>query len=244
MTSSLHSFGRLFVAAVLSVSSFASAQAADYESLFNGTDLKGWKGLEKFWTVVDGAIVGETTKENPTTGNTFLVWQGGDVEDFDLTCQVRFRGNNSGVQYRSKLIDAEKFVVAGYQCDLHPLQANFGMLYGEKMDKRGIIAKRNQVVAVDAEGKVAVQGEIGGKTEFTDWAWNEVRITAVGKDLVHRINGEPTVWVNDAAPNGAAKGIVALQLHAGPPMRVEFKDIKLRRLTPAEGKALLNDLHK
>lgn len=244
MTSCFRSSARSISAILLSLVTFASAQAADYESLFNGTDLKGWKGLEKFWTVADGAIVGETTKENPTMGNTFLVWQGGDVEDFDLVCQARFRGNNSGVQYRSKLVDPEKFVVAGYQCDLHPAQPNFGMLYGEKMDKRGIIAKRNQAVLIDAEGKVTVTGEVGAKTEFTDWAWNEVRITAVGKRLVHRINSEVTVDVTDAAPNGAAKGIVALQLHAGPPMRVEFKDIKLRRLTPAEGKALLNELHK
>jgi hypothetical protein len=72
------------------------------ESLFNGKDLTGWKGLPQFWTVQDGVIVGETTKENPTKGNTFLVWQGGEVADFEITAEVRFKGNNSGLQYRSE----------------------------------------------------------------------------------------------------------------------------------------------
>lgn len=222
----------------------SSAWAADEETLFNGRDLMGWKGLESFWSVVDGAIVGETTKEKPTKGNTFLVWQGGEVADFDFRCQVRFRGNNSGVQYRSKVVDEANFVVAGYQCDLHPSQNYFGMLYGEKMPGRGIIAQRNQAVLIDEQGKSKVTGPVGGKTNLTDWSWNEVRITAVGSRLIHQINGEVTVDVTDNAPNGAAKGIVALQLHAGGAMRVEFKDLKLRRLSGEEAAAVLKDALK
>lgn len=218
------------------------AFAAEYETLFNGRDLTGWKGLDSYWSVAEGAIVGQTTKENPTKGNTFLVWQGGEVDDFDFRCTVRFQGNNSGVQYRSKAVDEAKFVVAGYQCDLHPSQANFGMLYGEKMAGRGIIAKRNQAVVIDAAGKTMVSGEVGGKTNFTDWAWNEMRITAVGPRLIHQINGEVTVDVTDNAPNGAAKGILALQLHAGPAMRVEFKDLKLRRLSGDEAATVLKEV--
>ena len=75
------------------------------ESLFNGKDLTGWKGLPQFWSVKDGIIVGETTAENPTKGNTFLVWQGGEVADFEITAEVRFKGNNSGLQYRSGIVD-------------------------------------------------------------------------------------------------------------------------------------------
>lgn len=242
MTNQLCRFGGLLLCLVTASSTAATLRGAEYETLFNGRDLTGWKGLDSFWSVVDGAIVGETTKDRPTQGNTFLVWQGGEVADFDFTCKVRFQGNNSGVQYRSKVVDEPKFVVAGYQCDLHPAQANFGMLYGEKMAGRGIIAKRNQAVVIDAEGKTTVTGEVGDKTELTDWAWNDMRITAVGPRLIHQINGVVTVDVTDNAPNGAAKGILALQLHAGPPMRVEFKDLKLRRLEGDEAASVLKSV--
>ena len=130
------------------------------EILFNGKDLAGWKGLSKFWSVQGGSIVGQTTKENPTKGNTFLVWQGGEVSDFEFICKTRFEGNNSGVQYRSKLASAETFRVIGYQADLHPAQKNFGMLYGEGLG-RGIIANRAQKVVVGADGKKNVTGEVG-----------------------------------------------------------------------------------
>ncbi len=242
MTNSLARFRCVFLCLTMMVSQAPAAWAADYETLFNGRDLTGWKGLETFWSVVDGAIVGETTKEKPTKGNTFLVWQGGEVADFDFRCQVRFRGNNSGVQYRSKVVDEANYVVAGYQCDLHPSQNYFGMLYGEKMPGRGIIAQRNQAVLIDAEGKAKVTGPVGGKTNLTDWAWNEVRITAVGSRLIHQINGEITVDVTDNAPSNAAKGILALQLHAGGAMRVEFKDLKLRRLTGDEAAGVLKEV--
>ena len=103
------------------------------QSLFNGKDLSGWAGKSEFWTVKDGAIFGQTTKDKPTKGNTFLVWQGGEVADFVLKAKVRFSGNNSGVQYRSELVgNADDFVVKGYQADLHPKPEYFGMLYAEK----------------------------------------------------------------------------------------------------------------
>lgn len=218
------------------------AVAQESVSLFNGKDLTGWRGLESFWKVIDGAIVGETTPDHPTKGNTFLVWQGGEVADFDLRCQVRFQGNNSGVQYRSQMIDETAFVVAGYQLDLHPNQQNFGMLYGEKFAKRGIIAQRNQRVSIDAAGKVSVTGSVGDKTMLTDWTWNEARIVAVGNRLIHQINGVTTVDVTDSHPEAKSKGILALQLHAGKPMRVEFRDLKLRHLSAADAQKVLAEV--
>ncbi len=92
----------------------------DTEVLFNGNDLSGWAGKPGFWTVKDGAIFGQTTKDNLTEGNTFLVWQGGEVADFIFKAKVRFSGNTSGVQFRSELVGpAEDFAVKGYQADLH-----------------------------------------------------------------------------------------------------------------------------
>ena len=123
-----------------------------YQILFNGKDFSGWEGQEGFWSIAGGSIVGQTTPENPTKGNTFLVWDG-EVKDFDFRCKVKFSGNNSGVQYRSKIVDADKHVMAGYQADLHPKQSNFGMLYGEKLKGRGIIAQRGQKVVITPSGK-------------------------------------------------------------------------------------------
>lgn len=213
--------------------------AAQPEALFNGKDLAGWSGLPQFWSVQDGVIVGETTEANPTQGNTFLVWQGGELADFEITCQVRFKGNNSGLQYRSKVVEAEKFVLAGYQADLHPSQDYFGMLYGEKLGKRGIIAQRGQRVEVGADGVPKVVGEVGDKAELKDWEWNTLRVVAVGGRLVHQINGVTTVDIVDRHPEALKTGVIGLQLHAGPPMRVEFKEIQLRRLAGEEAKAVL-----
>jgi len=93
---------KLFTLALTLTAVVLPAAAQDFQQLFNDNDLTGWKGKPGFWRVEGGAIVGETTKENPTQGNTFLVWQGGQVQDFEFSCQVKFAGNNSGVQYRSE----------------------------------------------------------------------------------------------------------------------------------------------
>lgn len=216
-------------------------RAADFASLFNGRDLSGWAGLDGLWRVEDGAIVGETTKETPIEGNTFLVWQGGEVADFEFVAKGRFKGVNSGVQYRSKVIDAEKFVLSGYQLDMHPSANFFGMLYGEKYGTRGKIATRGQRVEVGADGKVTKLGVLGDKAQFTDWEWNTVRIVAVGGRLIHQVNGVTTVDVTDHDPTAMAKGVLGLQLHKGGPMRVEFKDLRLRVLDAEEGAALVKE---
>ena len=216
---------------------FVSAEER-YQVLFNGQDFSGWEGQEGFWSIDGGTIVGQTTQQNPTKGNTFLIWDG-EVKDFDFRCKVKFSGNNSGVQYRSRIVDARKHVMAGYQADLHPRQSNFGMLYGEKLKGRGIIAQRGQKIVVPTSGKPEVNGTVGDKTQLTDDAWNELRIVAVGNRLIHQVNGVTTVDVTDNHPEAAASGRIGLQLHAGAPMRVEFRNLLLRRLEGDEaGKTL------
>ena len=211
---------------------------AQYQILFNGKDLTGWKGLDQHWSVKGGAIVGTTTKENPAKGNTFLVWQGGEVGDFEFICKARFEGNNSGVQYRSKLVNEQTLRVVGYQADLHPAQKNFGMLYGEGLG-RGIIASRGQKIVVNTDGKKTVSGEVGNNATLNNAEWNELRIVAVGNRLIHRINGVTTVDITDNHAKALSKGILALQLHAGPPMTVEFRNLRLRHLEGQQAKAVL-----
>ncbi len=217
-----------------------TANAQQFKSLFNGKDLAGWAGKNELWTVKDGAILGQTTKEKPTKGNTFLVWQGGDVADFVFKAKVRFSGNNSGVQYRSELVGKPgDFVVKGYQADLHPKPEFFGMLYAEKW--RGIVAQRFQRVIVGEDGKPEVVGEVGDRDQkLVDTDWNELTIIAVGNRQIHQVNGITTMDLTDNHPEAKRKGILALQLHAGAPMKVEFKDVQLKQLNAKSGKAAIN----
>ena len=219
---------------LLALLALASTAVAEDKNLFNGKDLTGWKGLD-FWSVEDGCITGRTTKEKPTKGNTFLVWQGGEIGDFEFTFKYKIVGGNSGVQYRSKVVDEKGYVVAGYQADFEAGKTYSGILYEEK--GRGILAQRGQKTVIkDGEkpgkAKVEVTGEVGKSAEIQAKIkaedWNEYRIVAQGGHLQHFINGVQTVDVTDQTAVGAKKGILALQLHAGPAMVVQFKDLVLK----------------
>jgi hypothetical protein len=223
------------LAALLALCSFASA---DEKQLFNGKDLTGWKGQPEFWSVKDGAITGQTSKETPAKENTFLIWQDGEVGDFELALQYKITDaeggakgfGNSGIQYRSKVVKAEYSVVAGYQADFEVGKSYSGILYEEK--GRGILAKRGQKVAIHEGNKIEVTGEVGKSDEIQaaikPAEWNDYKIVAKGGHLQHFINGNLTVDVTDETAVGAKTGVLALQLHAGPPMMVQFKNIVLK----------------
>ena len=218
----------------------ASLSAQKTIDLFNGKDLSGWIGKDQFWKVENGTIIGETTEDNPTPANTFLIWKGGEVKDFEFSCQVKFQGNNSGVQYRSKAIgDLNDCVLTGYQADLHPKQEFFGMLYGEKYGKRGIIARRWQKADARGDKDVKILGSVGDKTELDGAKWNKLTIVAVGNRLIHMVNDVVTVDVTENHPDAIAKGHLGLQLHRGAPMKVEFKSLKYRKLSGAAAKKAL-----
>ncbi|MGL4401760.1 MAG: family 16 glycoside hydrolase [Luteolibacter sp.] len=209
----------------------APAQAS-WQSIFNGKDLEGWSGDPRLWRVQEGVIVGESDDgEKKTKENSFLIWQGGNAGDFELEFQARVTGkNNSGVQYRSKLLDAERWKVSGYQLDLHPQPSYLGMLYEEK--GRGIVCERG--TRVKLWDKPEVKGILEVPTVDLA-AWNSYRIVAQGFALRHFINGRLAVEVHDMHPEKRAiDGIIALQLHAGPPMKTEFKDLRIRRSITSE----------
>ena len=218
---------------------------AGFQSLFNGTDLTGWEGLPQFWSVKDGAITGQTTKETPAQRNTFLVWKGGDVGDFELRLSYKLTPNgnngfaNSGIQYRSKLVDPNYFVVSGYQADMEAGKNFSGILYEE--GARGILAQRGQKVVIKADPNdpnrynIEVIGTLGDSNEIQSRIkqndWNDYVVIVKGNHLQHFINGLPTVDVTDEQTSKAAKsGIMALQLHAGDPMTAQFKNIRMKSL--------------
>jgi hypothetical protein len=224
----------------------ASSHAAEsgFKSIFNGKDLTGWDGNKQFWSVRDGAITGQTTATNMVDGNTFLVWKGGEPKDFEframfrLTAQNDAAFGNSGVQYRSHVIDPEKFVVGGYQADIDLSGKYAGMLYEER--GRGILMQPGQKIRVNpagANGKAVIE-QAGDPIDaakvtaaYKKGDWNEIVIIAKGNHLQHFLNGTLTADVTDNdLEKGAKSGVIALQLHKGPPMTIQFKDVKLKML--------------
>ncbi|WP_152052262.1 family 16 glycoside hydrolase [Tautonia marina] len=207
-----------------------------FESLFNGKDLSGWEGNPDLWSVEDGLLTGRTSAESPLKSNQFLIHRGEPVRDFELRATFRLMGdNNSGIQYRSRRFpDAGDFVVGGYQADIHPSPAYNGMLYDER--GRGIVAQSGQRVVVTADGEKKVEGQTESERPELDLSdWNELTIIARGNKLVHKLNGKTVAEITDnQEAERELEGILALQVHAGPPMTVQFKDIQLRRFENTE----------
>lgn len=221
-----------FALFLLSLCTVAVAAQAEFKPIFNGKDLEGWEGDTRFWSVKDGMIRGETTLQAMTKGNTFLIWRAGELKDFQLKVTFRIQNGNSGIQYRAK--DRGNFVVAGYQAEIENAQGKVGFLYEEK--GRGYVANVGEVVEMVAgEKKPKVLGNLAAKDDFINWGyykekdWNEYIIVAKGNYIAHYLNGYKTLEVIDNdAEKRALSGLLALQIHAGPPMVVEFKDILLQ----------------
>lgn len=226
----------------VSSSAVASVDAAAWQTLFNGSDLAGWDGDPRMWTVRDGVIHGETTPELKADGNTFLIREGLTVTNFELKLAYRCSStNNSGIQYRSRHITGgdptpkNAWVVRGYQHELRnesKMPNVSGFIYDEG-GKRGRICLVGER-AEWADGKKKVTGELIDADAFAKLFkrddWNEVRIVAQGDRLRHYLNGTLTLDFTDAPDHALREGVIALQLHAGAPMWVEFKDIAIREL--------------
>lgn len=222
-----------------------------FVSLFNGKDLTGWDGDPRLWSVKDGAIRGETTQENPARGNTFCVWRDGKVKDFILKIKFRIQNGNSGIQYRSKEVD--KWRISGYQAEVTNGLGSAGFLYHER--GRGSLVRIGDFTVIDPQGNKNIVGKVSDlealkKAKYCkDKDWNEYTIIARGNHLMHYLNGYPMIELIDndriTKPDdpkdtkGAAReGLLALQIHSGPPMVVEFKDIRIKHLPESYGEAV------
>ena len=215
----------------------AAKDESGFQPLFDGKSLDNWDGNPKFWSVKDGTITGQTTKENPTQGNTFLVYKGGDVSDFELRFEYRIVGGNSGVQYRSKVLDPKNWRVGGYQGDFEAGKTYSGILYDEGgvAGGRNIMAQRGESVTYGADGKDRKVEKLPMSSEelqkqIKPEDWNEYTIIARGNHLVHKINGNTTAECVDQSDKALKSGVLALQLHAGPPMLVQFRNIRMKKL--------------
>ncbi len=233
----------LFIAMLLvTVSSLALADEG-FKPIFDGKTLEGWKADDMSrWSVQDGAITGQSTADNPLKGNQFIVWQQGDLDDFELKLKWKIEGTdraNSGIQIRSRV--HEDGHVIGYQPDIDRGGTWVGAIYDER--GRGMLAARGQKTFIGPDGKM-------NKTRFADSdelykvikkdGWNEHHIIAKGPKITVKVNGVTTAEVIDAeTKNRELTGVLALQLHAGPPMKVQFKDIVLKRLDTSPNKKVV-----
>lgn len=228
----------LLLAAVIAFATPIGASAADdWESLFNGKDLSGWKGRPELWSVKEEAITGYTKDGKlPGNANSFLVWDG-KLKDFELKVKFKIVGGNSGIQYRSKHAGKpEDFWIAGYQADMDGSKGAgyFGILYEER--GRAILCQRGTKTWIDTDGskyelRVADAAEILKAIKMNEW--NEYHITAKANHLVQMINGKTTAEVIDwQKDRRAMEGLLAFQIHQGQgEMTVQFKDIMLKNLT-------------
>jgi uncharacterized protein (TIGR03067 family) len=240
------------VVAMLGLGLGLTARAAEdgFVSLFDGKSLEGWEGNQALWSVRDGAITGETKADTGLKHNTFLVWKGGAVENFELRLQYRVVKGNSGIQYRSRVVEQgpQGPIVGGYQADLEAGKTYSGIMYEER--GRGILAERGHLtrVSTGSDGKHRVESLASvGKTEdlqavIRDEDWNDYLIIARGNSLTHVINGRVMSQViDDDADRAKESGVLALQVHAGPPMVVQFRDVRLKRYGGTTGLAAKTD---
>jgi hypothetical protein len=215
--------------------------ATGFVSIFDGKTLNGWDGDTRYWRVENGEIVGETTPEKVVTQNNFLIWRGGTVRDFELKIEFRMNGTNSGIQYRStELPEVGKWVLKGYQADIDFTQGYLGNVH----DERGraptgqghvVLSRRGQVTRVVDGPKYKVVGTIGDSTLLRGVmnvnGWNQYHIIARGPVLMQLINGQlMAVALDEDAKHFTAEGLLGFQMHVGPPFKIQYRNVLLRKL--------------
>jgi len=208
-----------------------------FQSIFDGKTLHGWEGDPTYWRVSGGLMIGEITPETIIKSNTFIIWQGGTLEDFELKVDYRITAaGNSGINYRSvvvpdKVTPANRFAMRGYQCDIDGKNRYTGNNYEEK--GRLFLAQRGDVTHVTGTRKPVVLSRLGENGELARYitdGWNSVHLIVRGNVLLHNVNGHLMSAVIDDDPNRAHQGQIGVQVHVGPPMRVEYRNWRLKRI--------------
>ena len=214
----------------------AKPDADGFITLFNGHDLAGWTGLGDYWSVRDGTISGHQTKD--TSKQTFLVFQPLKVTDFELHINYRFASpeGNSGIQFRSMILDADAFRVGGYQADFDAELQYDGSLYDEAgvAGGRDTLSDRGDKTTWDAENKRHIEPLNESNSDLKKLIkpgdWNDVVLIANRNHVAYSINGHVMSELVDESPAALREGVLALQLHAGYTMDVRFKDVRIKVL--------------
>jgi hypothetical protein len=207
-----------------------------FESIFDGKTLAGWEGNPAYWRAENGSLVGEITAATVIRSNTFIIWRKGRPKDFELKLDYRISADgNSGINYRSSVVPYSvtpdnKFAMRGYQCDLDGRKRYPGNNYEEK--GRLFLAVRGQMTHVIGGRPPVLLSTIGDTDDLARLVtddWNAVHLVVRGNVLTHIINGRVmTVVVDDDPPNRPMDGLIGVQVHVGPPMKVEYRNIRLK----------------
>ena len=204
--------------------------------IFDGT-LKDWDGDPVYWRVENGMLVGEVRPDTLLQRNSFIIWRGGEVADFELKLEYRVSADgNSGINYRSSEVPDVKWAMCGYQADIDGRDQWSGQNYEER--GRAFLAYRGQSVVMKAGAAPEILKALGDRAELQKEVrkedWNQVHIVARGNLLQHFTNGVLMSEVRDEDPEKRSmKGLLGVQVHTGPPMKIEFRKILLKRLDAA-----------
>ena len=231
-------------------SGFGQTNKTGFISIFDGKTLNGWEGDTNLWRVENGSLVGEITPDKLLKTNSFIIWKGGEPADFELILEYRIAtAGNSGINYRSEQLTDVPHALKGYQADIDGKNNYTGQNYEER--GRTTLAYRGQKTVIDPLAKpgasvrddvknnawtgLKVTESLGDKDELKSHIksedWNEIHLIIKGNRLQHFVNG---VLMSDVTDNDTSnrkmKGLIGVQVHVGPPMKVEFRNIQLKQL--------------
>lgn len=203
-----------------------------FTAIFNGVSLEGWEGDPTYWRVEEGQIIGEVTPETILKRNSFLIWRGGAPGDFELKLEYKVsESGNSGINYRSEVVEDKPFALKGYQCDID----GKGKWTGQNYEERGrkFLALRGQMTQQEKNTESTVYGSLGDKEVLWEYIhkndWNRVHLIIKGNTMVHIINGHVmSVVIDNDGENRKMQGILGVQVHVGPPMTIAYKNIRIK----------------
>ncbi len=220
--------------------------------IFDGKTLDNWEGDPTYWRVENGNMVGEVTPSTKLKNNTFIIWKGGQPDDFELKLEFRIaESGNSGINYRSEKLDNIPFALRGYQADIDGKVRYTGQNYEEK--KRTTLAYRGEKAIISSQDNPDTAGSLRANVAKNAWQsrevvaslgdsdelkskiksedWNEVHLIIKGNTLQHYVNGIlMSEVIDEDTVNRAMKGFLGVQVHVGPPMKVEYRNIRLKNL--------------
>lgn len=230
----------------------SEADEEGFVAIFDGETLDGWEGDTTYWRVENGSLLGEITADKLLENNSFIIWQGGEPKDFELKTEFRItESGNSGINYRSERLDTIPYALRGYQADIDGRNKYTGQNYEEK--KRTTLAYRGQQVTVRSQANPDEPGSLRANVKKNAWGnnevtaslgesdslkthinsedWNEAHLVVRGNRLQHYINGVLMSDVTDEdTVNRNMSGQLGVQVHVGPPMQVEYRNIRLKEL--------------
>lgn len=236
-----------------SIAQKAQASEKGFKKIFDGKTLKGWEGDPVYWKAENGSIVGVITPETLLKRNTFIIYRDAKPSDFELKCEVKItKDGNTGINYRSEeLLPDLPFALKGYQADIDGAIRYTGQNYEERgrttLGYRGEIVDVNEQTDPEVKNNLRaysarnawlprkVTGSLGNsdslKTKIKSEDWNEIHLIVKGNHLLHYVNGVLMSDVTDLDKvNGKSEGWLGVQVHVGPPMKVEYRNIRIKNL--------------